>query len=123
MSAPLGSIRTWSDAQFAEDVNDEDSISAAKYNEHQRRVKARKEEVEQRAWEEAEWMAREEAEQRACEEQQRVEAERRKAEEQAKKHVSHFCFVMMELPECSQCAERGLECKLGPSKSTSCTKC
>ena len=28
-----------------------------------------------------------------------------------------------ELPECSQCVEHGLECELGPSKSTSCSKC
>ena len=29
----------------------------------------------------------------------------------------------LEPPECSQCMERGLECELGPSKSTSCTEC
>ena len=57
MSAPLGSIRTWSDAQLAEDINDEDGVSTAKYNECQRQAKARKEEVEQRAREEAEWIA------------------------------------------------------------------
>ena len=73
MSAPLGSIVTWSNAQLAEDVNDEDGVSAAKYNEHWRRAKVHKEEAEQRAREEAEW---------------RVEVERRKAEEQAKKRVS-----------------------------------
>ena len=81
MSAPLGSIRTWSDAQLAEDANDEDGISAMKYNERQRRAKARKEEVERRAQEEAEQMVWEEVGQRA-------EVERRKAEEQAKKRVS-----------------------------------
>ena len=73
MSAPLGSIVTWSDAQLAEDVNDKDGVSATKYNERRRRAKARKEEAEQRAQEEAEW---------------RAEVERRKAEEQAKKRVS-----------------------------------
>ena len=65
MSAPLGSIKTWSDAQLAEDVNDEDSVSAAKYNEQRRRAKACNEEAEQRA-----------------------EVERCKAKEQAKKRVS-----------------------------------
>ena len=89
MSAPLGSIVTWSDAQLAEDVNDEDGVSAAKYNERRRRAKVRKEEAERRA--------REEAERRQAEEQRRVEAERRRAEEQAKKRVTHFCFVMTEL--------------------------
>ena len=89
MSAPLGSIVTWSDAQLAEDVNDKDGVSAAKYNKWRRRVKARKEE--------AEWRARKEAERRRAEEQRRVEAERRRAKEQAKKCVSHLCFVMTEL--------------------------
>ena len=81
MSAPVGSIRTWSDAQLAEDINDKDGVSAAKYNECRRRAKVRKEEAERRAQEEAERMAREEAERRA-------EVERRKAKEQAKKRVS-----------------------------------
>ena len=54
MSTPLGSIVTWSDTQLAEDVNDEDGVSAAKYNEQRRRAKARKEEAERRAREEAE---------------------------------------------------------------------
>ena len=81
MSAPLRSIRTWSDAQLAEDVNNKDDVSAAKYNKRWRRAKAHKEEAEQRAQEEAEWMAREEVE-------WRVEVERRKAKEQAKKRVS-----------------------------------
>ena len=89
MSAPLGSIVTWSDAQLMEDVNDEDGVSAMKYNERWRRAKARKKE--------AEWRAREEVEHCQVEEQWRVEAERCRAEEQAKKCVSHFCFVMMEL--------------------------
>ena len=57
MSAPLGSIRTWSNAQLTEDVNDEVSISTTKYNECQRQVKACKEEAEQRVREEAEQMA------------------------------------------------------------------
>ena len=73
MSTPVGSIKTWSNAQLVEDVNNEDSVSAAKYNEHRRRAKACKEEVEQRAREEAE---------------RRAEVERHKAEEQAKKRVS-----------------------------------
>ena len=81
MSAPFGSIMTWSDAQLAEDINNEDGVSAAKYNECRRRAKACKEEAEWRAWEEAEQMAWEEAE-------WRVEVERHKAEEQAKKRVS-----------------------------------
>ena len=89
MSAPLGSIRTWSDMQLMEDVNDKDSISAVKYNKRQRRAKARKEE--------AEWRAHEEAECRQAEEQRRLEVERRAAEEQAKRQVSHFWFVMTEL--------------------------
>ena len=97
MSTPLGSIRTWSDVQLVEDVNNEDGISTVKYNERWRQVKACKEEVEWRAWEEAEQMVWEEAEQRACEEQWRVEVERHRAEEQAKKCVSCFWFVMMEL--------------------------
>ena len=80
---------TWSDAQLAEDVNDEDSVSAVKYNERQRRAKACKEEAEQRA--------RKEAERRQAEEQCRVEVERCRAEEQAKKRISHLCFVMTEL--------------------------
>ena len=57
MSAPLGSIRTWSSMQLVEDANNEDGISAVKYNECWRQVKACKEEVERRAWEEAEQMA------------------------------------------------------------------
>ena len=81
MSLSIGSIRTWSNAQLTEDVNNKDGVSAVKYNEHWRQVKVYKEEVEQRAWEEAEWMAQEEAEQRA-------EVERHKAEEQAKNRVS-----------------------------------
>ena len=81
MSAPLGSIRTWSDVQLVEDVNNEDGISVMKYNERWRRVKAYKEQVEQRVWEEAEQMAQEKME-------WRVEVERRKAEEQTKKRVS-----------------------------------
>ena len=28
-----------------------------------------------------------------------------------------------EAPDCNRCAERGLECELGPGKSTSCTEC
>ena len=75
--------------QLTEDVNDEDGVSAAKYNKRRRRAKARKEEAERRA--------REEAERCQAEEQWRVEVERRRAEEQAKKRVSHFCFVMTEL--------------------------
>ena len=89
MSTPLGSIKTWSDVQLVEDENDDDGVSAAKYNEHQRQARARKEEAERRV--------REEAECRQAEEQRRVEAERRRAEEQAKRHVSHFCFVVTEL--------------------------
>ena len=81
MSAPLGSIRTWSNMQLTEDVNNEDCVSGTKYNEHWRQVKVCKEEVEWRVWEEAEWMAQEEAERRA-------EVERHKVKEQAKKRVS-----------------------------------
>ena len=88
---------TWSDTQLVEDINDEDGVSAAKYNERRRRVRARKEEAEWRAWEEAERIVWEEVERRVHEKQWRVEAERRKAEEQAKKRVSHFWFVMTEL--------------------------
>ena len=77
MSAPLGSIKTWSDMQLAEDENDDDGVSAAKYNEHQRQARVRKEEAERRA--------HEEAERHQAEEQRRVEAERRRAEEQAKR--------------------------------------
>ena len=80
---------TWSDAQLAEDVNNEDSVSAAKYNERRRRAKARKEEAERRA--------RKEAERRQAEEQRRLEAERRRAKEQAKKRVSRLWLVMTEL--------------------------
>ena len=89
MSTPLGSIKTWSDVQLMEDMNDKDSISAVKYNECQRQAKACKEEVE--------WRACEEVECRQAEEQRRLEAERRRDEEQAKKCVSHLWFVMMEL--------------------------
>ena len=80
MSTSLGSIRTWSNAQLTEDVNNEDGISAAKYNKCQRWAKVYKEEAEQRVWEEAEQMAWEEA-------KQRVEVEKSKAKEQAKKRV------------------------------------
>ena len=90
MSAPLGSIKTWSDMQLTEDVNNEDGVSAMKYNKCRRQVKACKEEAEQRAGEEAEQMAWEEVERRA-------EVERHKAEEQAKKRVSHLWLAMMEL--------------------------
>ena len=72
-----------------EDINDEDGISAVKYNKCHRRVKGHKEEVE--------WRARKEVERRQVEEQQWLEAERYRAKEQAKKHVSCFWFVMMEL--------------------------
>ena len=75
--------------QLVEDINDEDGVSAAKYNEHQRRAKARKEEVERRVHKEVERCQ--------VEEQRRLEAERRAAEEQAKRRVSHFWFVMTEL--------------------------
>ena len=84
MSTPLGSIRTWSDTQLTEDVNDEDGVNATKYNECQRQVKVCKEEAEWRAQKEAEQMAQEEVEQRA-------EVERCKAEEQARKRVSLSC--------------------------------
>ena len=90
MSAPLSSIRNWSNMQLMEDVNDKDSISAAKYNEHQRQAKECKEEAEQRAQEEAEQMVWEETE-------QRVEVERRKAKEQAKKRVSLSPIHLTEL--------------------------
>ena len=60
--------------QLAEDINDEDSVSAVKYNEDQRRAKVCKEEAEQRAWEAVELMAQEEVEQSA-------EVERHKAKE------------------------------------------
>ena len=73
------------------------SLPSLPYNECRRQAKACKEEVEWRAWEEAEQIAWEEAERRAHKEQWRVEAERRRAKEQAKKHVSHFWFVMTEL--------------------------
>ena len=81
MSALLGSIRTWSDTQLTEDVNNEDGISIMKHNECWRQAKACKKEAEQRVWEEAEQMVQEEMEQRA-------EVERHKTEEQAKKSVS-----------------------------------
>ena len=75
--------------QLMEDVNDKNGVSVAKYNKHQRRVKARKEEAEWRAQEEAEQMAWEEAEQMAQEEVEwRAEVERCKAKEQVKKRVS-----------------------------------
>ena len=89
MSAPLGSIRNWSDVQLTEDMNDEDDISVVKYNEHWRRVETWKEEVEQRACKEVEH--------RQVEEQWRLEAERQRAKKQAKKCVSRFWFVMTEL--------------------------
>ena len=89
MSAPLGSIRNWSDVQLMEDVNDEDSVSAMKYNKCWRGGKACKKEVE--------WRACEEAEHHEAEEQWRVETERHRAKEQAKKCVSCFWLVMMEL--------------------------
>ena len=82
MSAPLGSIRNWSNTQLTGGVNNEDSISTVKYNEHWRQAKAHKEE--------AEWRAYEEVECHQAEEQQRVEVERCRAEEQAKKRVSCF---------------------------------
>ena len=72
-----------------EDVNDKDSVSAAKYNKWRRRAKAHKEEAERRACEEAE--------RRQAEEQRRVEAERHRAEEQAKRRVSGLWLVMTEL--------------------------
>ena len=64
-----------------EDENDNDSMSAAKYNECWRQVRVYKEEVEH------------------CqvEEQWRVEAERCRAEEQAKRWVSYSWLVMTEL--------------------------
>ena len=98
MSTPLGSIRNWSNVQLMEDVNDKDSVSAVKYNEHRRQVKVRKKEVEWRVCEEVEWRVCEEVECRACEEaehcqaeeQRRLEVERHMAKEQAKRCVSHF---------------------------------
>ena len=89
MSAPLGSIRNWFNMQLMEDVNDKDDISATKYNKHQRQAKGYKEEVE--------WRAHEKVECHQAEEQQRLEVERHRAKEQAKKCVSCFWFVMMEL--------------------------
>ena len=89
MPAPLGSIKTWSDVQLTEDENDDNGVSAIKYNERHRRARVRKEEAERRACEEVE--------RRQAEEQRRVEAERCRAEEQAKRHVSGLCLVMTEL--------------------------
>ena len=54
MATLINNIKHWSDAQLMEDKNNDDGMSTAKYNEHQRQVKAHKEEVEQRAHEEAE---------------------------------------------------------------------
>ena len=73
MSAPLGSIRTWSNVQLAEDINNKDGVSATKYNKRQRQAKVHKEEVERRVCKEAE--------RRQVEEQQRLEAERHVAKE------------------------------------------
>ena len=89
MSTPIDSIKNLSDMQLAEDENDENGVSAAKYNERHRQARARKEEVEQRACEEAE--------RHQVEKQQRVEVERCRAKEQAKRHVSGLWLVMTEL--------------------------
>ena len=76
--------------QLAEDVNNKDGVSAAKYNECWRQAKAYKEEAEQRVQEEAEQIAWEEAE-------QRVEVERCNVKEQAKKRVSLSPIHQIEL--------------------------
>ena len=89
MSTPIDNIKSWSDVQLVEDENDDNSVSAAKYNEHCRRARACKEEAEQRACGEVEH--------RQAEEQRRVEVERRRAEEQAKRRVSHLWLAMTEL--------------------------
>ena len=73
-----------------EDVNNEDGVSAVKYNECWRQVKVHKEEAEWRVWEEAEQIAWEEVE-------WRVEVERCKAKEQAKKRVSLSPIHLTEL--------------------------
>ena len=75
--------------QLIEDENDDDSVSAIKYNECQRQARTHKEEVE--------WRVHKEAKYHQAEEQQRVEAERCRAKEQAKKCISHFWLVMIEL--------------------------
>ena len=46
MAALIDNIKNWSDTQLMEDKNKNNSMSAAKYNEHQRQVRACKEEVE-----------------------------------------------------------------------------
>ena len=89
MSAPINNIKNWSNVQLTEGENNDDSMNAIKYNKCCRQVRVWKEEVEQRACEEVEC--------RQVEEQWRVEVERCRAEEQAKKHVSCFWLVMMEL--------------------------
>ena len=73
MSTPIDNIKNWSDVQLAEDKNNNDGVSTTKYNEHYRRARAHKEEVEQRACKEGEH--------RQAEEQWRVEAERHRAKE------------------------------------------
>ena len=44
-------------------------------------------------------------------------------EEVAAQQCSKGKAKVLEPLVCNWCAECGLECKLGPSKSTSCTKC
>ena len=67
MSASINNIKNWSNVQLVEDKNDNDSVSATKYNEHQRQARVYKEEVEQRA--------HKETEHHQAEEQQKVETE------------------------------------------------
>ena len=89
MSATIDNIKNWSDMQLVEDKNDNDGISVAKYNKCCRRVRACKKEVEQRAHKEVEC--------HQAEEQQSVEVERCRAEEQAKKYVTHLWLIMTKL--------------------------
>ena len=56
-AAPIDNIKNWSNVQLMEDENNDNSVSTAKYNECWRWIKAHKEEVEWRAWEEAEQIA------------------------------------------------------------------
>ena len=82
MAAPIDNIKNWSNVRLMEDGNNDNSVSAIRYNECWRQVRVHREEAEQRTCKEAEHCQ--------VEEQWTVEAERCRAEEQAQKHVSLF---------------------------------
>ena len=83
----INNIKNWSDALLKEDDNDSDELANAKHIERKWRMKARREEEDQRKAEVAKKAAEEAM--RKAEEEERCKAVEAAAEEEAQKQVSN----------------------------------